>query len=167
MDNIDVIYMDDDFNFDDSINNTVDRVDYSKKEEIPEKIDIIDIEEPKIVKPKLSSHDMLTETYNIIDKYNGMKNNLKTCSNELNLLKIKYETLQTEYNSIVKKYQKEIDNNKANNKEIKMVRQDLIESNKNLLMLKTLLDMIIQKYGIRSVCRTTKLTEEQINKYLK
>ena len=154
MENIDIIYMDDDFNFEDNVSN-----------EIDDDIDVVNIEEPEIEKTT-SKMNVFEETYSIIDRYNNMQNNLKKINNELNLLKIKYESLNTEYNSLVKKYDKEVIKNENNNKEIKSIRRNLMESNKSVLMLKTLLELIINKYGMDNVCKITKLNEEQINKYL-
>lgn len=150
MDNIDIIYMDDDFNFDSNIS---------------KKIDTIDIDNSK-VESNNSDEDIFKETYNIIDRYNNMKNQLKTNNNELNLLQIKYENLQTKYNSLEKKYNKNVNLNENNSNEIKTIRKNLIESNKNVLMLRTLLELIINKYGMDNVCEITKLNEEQINRYL-
>ena len=41
-----------------------------------------------------------------------------------------------------------------------------MEQDKKIVMLKTLLEIILKKYGIESVSRVTRLNKEQIEKYL-
>lgn len=120
-----------------------------------EKIDIIEIEE--------ETKDIFEETYDLLNNQLNTIEKLNTKSKDYEILKIKYETLEENYKKLEKKY-----NNKteALEKEIKNIKRNNMEQDKKIVMLKTLLEIILKKYGIESVSRVTRLNKEQIEKYL-
>lgn len=120
-----------------------------------DKIDIIEIEE--------ETKDMFEETYDLLNNQLNTIEKLNTKSKDYEILKIKYETLEENYKKLEKKY-----NNKteALEKEIKNIKRNNMEQDKKIVMLKTLLEIILKKYGIESVSRVTRLNKEQIEKYL-
>lgn len=120
-----------------------------------EKIDIIEIEE--------ETKDIFEETYDLLNNQLNTIEKLNTKSKDYEILKIKYETLEENYKKLEKKY-----NNKteALEKEIKNIKRNNMGQDKKIVMLKTLLEIILKKYGIESVSRVTRLNKEQIEKYL-
>ena len=120
-----------------------------------EKIDIIEIEE--------ETKDIFEETYDLLNNQLNTIEKLNTKSKDYEILKIKYETLEENYKKLEKKY-----NNKteALEKEIKNIKRNNMGHDKKIVMLKTLLEIILKKYGIESVSRVTRLNKEQIEKYL-
>ena len=120
-----------------------------------EKIDIIEIEE--------ETKDIFEETYDLLNNQLNTIEKLNTKSKDYEILKIKYETLEENYKKLEKKY-----NNKteALEKEIKNIQRNNMGQDKKIVMLKTLLEIILKKYGIESVSRVTRLNKEQIEKYL-
>lgn len=133
-------------------------------------LDIIYEDDIKFDDDKLNEAEnksVYSATYSVVDKYNKMKNDLANTKNELKLSKLHYESLENDYKLLLKKYENEQQNNKNSNDEIKNIKKELLDKNKNILMLKSLLDLIIKKYGMESISKVTRLNEEQINKYLK
>lgn len=133
-------------------------------------LDIIYEDDIKFDDDKLNEAEnksVYSATYSVVDKYNKMKNDLENTKNELKLSKLHYESLENDYKLLLKKYENEQQNNKNSNDEIKNIKKELLDKNKNILMLKSLLDLIIKKYGMESISKVTRLNEEQINKYLK
>ena len=133
-------------------------------------LDIIYEDDIKFDDDKLNEAEnksVYSAAYSVVDKYNKMKNDLENTKNELKLSKLHYESLENDYKLLLKKYENEQQNNKNSNDEIKNIKKELLDKNKNILMLKSLLDLIIKKYGMESISKVTRLNEEQINKYLK
>ena len=133
-------------------------------------LDIIYEDDIKFDDDKLNEAEnksVYSAAYSVVDKYNKMKNDLANTKNELKLSKLHYESLENDYKLLLKKYENEQQNNKNSNDEIKNIKKELLDKNKNILMLKSLLDLIIKKYGMESISKVTRLNEEQINKYLK
>lgn len=148
MDNVDIIYMDDDFSFDKKNN---------------QETEIIDVDESL---PKIEKKDIYKETYNVIDNYKKMKNQLKTKNNEYELLNVKYESLLSDYETLNKLYQREQKEHFRRDTEIKELKKEIIDKKKRILMLKSLLELIINKYGIENISKITRLNLEQIQKYM-
>ena len=111
-----------------------------------------------------NTKDLYKETYSLLDNYNEIKSKLNDTMKELKISNLKYDTLDEEYEKIKKKFEEEI---KKYNEEVKSFRKELVEKNKNIIMLKTILELIIRNYGMENVSKITRLNSKQINKYLK
>jgi len=110
--------------------------------------------------------DLLDETFEILNKRLDILDQLNKKTKELELLKMEHQKL--------------LDNNEKNNykekerykkikeltEEIKKIKQENIDLQKKILMLKTLIKIVFKEYGMESILKTTKLSLEQIKKYL-
>ncbi len=132
-------------------------------------IDIIDIDDNLNIKENDSElilnqirKDLLDETTNkliennkLLHKYNQVLKN--------------YNDLKKEYDELIKK--EEIDKEKLNDYNnlsielIKLKKQNITISGK-LTMVQSLLQLLINEYGIYEICEITRLTEEKIKDYL-
>ncbi len=129
-----------------------------------DKFDIKIEEEPEKIDIKEDSKSIYKETYSFFDNYNILKSNYINTKKELNISKLNNKTLEEEYKTLQNKYS---ELQKNDNEEIKKIRKELVEKNKDILMTKTLLELIVKSYGIENVSKTIRLKEEQIRKYLK
>jgi len=129
-----------------------------------DKFDIKIEEEPEKIDIKEDSKSIYKETYSFFDNYNILKSNYINTKKELNISKLNNKTLEEEYKTLQNKYS---ELQKNDNEEIKKIRKELVEKNKDILMTKTLLELIVKSYGIENVSKTIRLKEEQIKKYLK
>lgn len=111
-------------------------------------------------------NNVLKETYQIIDDYKNLKNNLNIQSKDMDLLNLKYESSQTKYDILKNKYENKLEEIDKNELEIKKLKKEVIEKEKKILMLKSLLEQIINKYGMDNITKITRLNLEQIQKYL-
>lgn len=120
-------------------------------------IDVIEVDD----KP-----DLLDETFEILNKRLTILDNLNKKTKELELLKIEHQKL-LDVNEKNKNQEKK-DNKKIKEltDEINDLKQQNVEYQKKILMLKTLIKIIFKEYGMESVLKTTKLSLEQIKKYL-
>ncbi|MBE6160007.1 MAG: hypothetical protein E7157_03050 [Lactobacillales bacterium] len=110
--------------------------------------------------------DLLDETFEILNKRLDILDQLNKKTKELELLKMEHQKL--------------LDNNEKNNykekerykkikeltEEINKIKQENIDLQKKILMLKTLIKIVFKEYGMESILKTTKLSLEQIKKYL-
>ncbi len=117
-------------------------------------VDIIEIED----------NDIFEETYDLLNNQLDRIDTLNKKLEEFEILKMKYESLERTYKKQEEKYKTKID---TLEKEIKSIKRKDIEKEKKIVMLKTLLEIILKKYGIESISRITRLNKEQIEKYLK
>jgi hypothetical protein len=124
-----------------------------------DKIDIIDVEEDTNI-------DILEETYNLINKRLDVIESLNKKTNDYELLKIKYKKLEDENKYLTEKKEQLIIKNDDKNKEIKELKQEIMDQKKKSLMLKALIKMMIKNYGIEEVSKATNLNLEQLKKYL-
>lgn len=129
-----------------------------------DKFDIKIEEEPEKIDIKEDSKSIYKETYSFFDNYNILKSNYINTKKELNISKLNNKTLEEEYKTLQNKYS---ELQKNDNEEIKKIRKELVKKNKDILMTKTLLELIVKSYGIENVSKTIRLKEEQIKKYLK
>ena len=134
-----------------------------------EDLDII-FEEDEITKDNEINEenisDVLKQTYHIIDDYNSLINNLNIKNKDMDLLNLKFESSQNKYDILKNKYENKLEELDRNSIEIKKLKKEVIEKEKKILMLKSLLELIINKYGIDSISKITRLNLEQIKKYL-
>jgi len=124
-----------------------------------DKIDIIEIEED-------NNLDIFEETYKIINKKFDMIESLNKKTNDYELLKIEYKKIEEENKYLKEKKEQFIIKNDDLNKEIKELKQEIMDYKKKTLMLKALIKLIIKNYGVEEISKATNLNLEQLKKYL-
>jgi hypothetical protein len=148
MDNIDITYMDDDFEFDkfNLSNSILNKIEKQNKND--------------------NTEDIYKETYKIIDEFADTKNKLKEKNQEIELLNLELEKLKSDNEYLSKKYNNENEEKIKLNIQLKSTKNNLIEKEKKVLMLKTLLQLIIKEYGIEEISKISRLNMEQLKKFL-
>ncbi len=91
-------------------------------------------------------------------------------NSDYNLLKIKYDSLKREADSTFGTFNKQIKNleDKSNNleKENVVLKKIINDNNLQISGLKTIVELLVNKYGINTIENITCLSEEKINEYL-
>lgn len=200
MDDIDLTFIDEDFEFnkidiknpllDLDDNNEIEKTDEDSTEKVQSKEKKIDNLESKkeekkefskkeskkknkettkkneINKRNENNDDLLSDIYDTLEGYSKLREKLNETTKKLELLKLDYEKLKDEEEYLNKKYKNE---NEAKIKlefELKRTKTNLIEREKKVLMLKTLIQLIIRKYGEEEIANITGLNKEQLKNFL-
>ena len=91
-------------------------------------------------------------------------------NSDYNLLKIKYDSLKREADSTFGTFNKQIKNleDKSNNleKENVVLKKIINDNNLQISGLKTIVELLVNKYGINTIENIKSLSEEKINEYL-
>lgn len=120
----------------------------------------------KIKQEQLDREKLLEETYKSMDNHSWNIIKLEKQAKENELIKIKYTSLEKEYIKLRNMFKiKSDDNNKLNEELTELKKQETLNK-KTISMLKSLLEIIVKEYGIYDVCEITRLTEEQIKRFL-
>lgn len=164
MSDINLNFVDDDFEFN-KINISNPFIDL--EEELKEENEPIKIEQEKkedIVEEQSTDEndDIFNGIYKSMEKYSKLQGNLNDYKKELELLKLDYQKIQDDFEFLNKKYNISNEEITKLNIELKRVKENLAEKEKKILMLKTLLQLIIRKYGTEEITKITRLNIEQL-----
>lgn len=114
----------------------------------------------------ISNDDLLNDIYSSLEEYSKVVGRVNEKNKELELLRLDYEKVKNENEYLNKKYKSENEAKIKLDIELRRVKSNLIEKEKKVLMLKTLVQLIIREYGAEEIAKVTKLNMDQLKKFL-
>ncbi|MBP3461319.1 MAG: hypothetical protein J6K21_02805 [Bacilli bacterium] len=164
--NEDIIFIDDnDIIFDDIKENKISE-DNNKETKIifsnEEKEDITDI----MKKEEINRTQILEEALDSISNHTSSIIELEKKAKNFNQLLNKYKRLEKEYINLNSTYMIKSEKIDYINNELKEAEKKVNDYEKKVSVLKSLLEIIIKLYGYDDICKATRLTKNQIDRFL-